>query len=108
MDNLVEPQLWGSSPRGFVTGASMLLLGPVNSLDCDSGTQMTNEIERRDGEIKQYAASSSGSAHDISCSAHARRSQESWSLASRTRRIRWISNRVGLVLQFSPMLSLWR
>lgn len=63
MDNHVEPHAGETAFRGFVIGASMFLLAPVISLDYDYGTEMALEVERWDGQTKQYTASSSGSAH---------------------------------------------
>jgi len=63
MDNHVEPHAGEAAFRGFVIGASMFLLAPVISLEYDYGTQMALEVERWDGQTKQYTASSSGSAH---------------------------------------------
>jgi hypothetical protein len=63
MNNSVEPHAGGAAWNGFLIGASMFLLAPVVTLDYDYGTQMTLEIERWDGQTKQYQASSSGTAH---------------------------------------------
>jgi len=63
MDNHVEPHAGETAFRGFVIGASMFLLAPVISLDYDYGTEMALEVERWDGQTKQYTASSSGTAH---------------------------------------------
>jgi hypothetical protein len=41
----------------------MFLLSPLIWFDYDYGTQMALEVERWDGQVKQYTASSSGSAH---------------------------------------------
>jgi len=63
MNNRVGPHSGETACRGFVIGASMFLLAPVISLDYDYGAEMALEVERWDGQVKQYTASSSGSAH---------------------------------------------
>lgn len=63
MDNHVDPHPGETAWSGFVIGASMFLLSPVIWFDYDYGTQMSLEVERWDGQMKQYTASSSGSAH---------------------------------------------
>jgi hypothetical protein len=63
MDNHVDPHPGETAWSGFVIGASMFLLSPVIWFDYDYGTQMALEVERWDGQMKQYTASSSGSAH---------------------------------------------
>lgn len=63
MNNHVDPHAGEAAFRGFVIGASMFLLAPVISLDYDYGTQMALEVERWDGQTKQYNAFSAGTAH---------------------------------------------
>lgn len=63
IDNLIEPHAGQAAWRGFVVGASMFTLAPFISFNYDYGTQMALELERWDGLIKRYAATSSGSAH---------------------------------------------
>jgi hypothetical protein len=63
MDNHVDPHPGETAWSGFVIGASMFLLSSVIWFDYDYGTQMSVEVERWDGQMKQYSASSSGSAH---------------------------------------------
>ena len=63
IDNLVEPHAGQAAWRGFIVGASMFALAPFISLNYDYGTAMSLEMERWDGEIKQYTATSKGSAH---------------------------------------------
>jgi hypothetical protein len=41
----------------------MFVLAPFTSLNYDYGTEMSLEMERWDGQIKQYSATSNGSAH---------------------------------------------
>ena len=48
--------------KGVVLGASMFLLAPVMELHYDYGTHLTLELERWDGTVKTYSASSSGTA----------------------------------------------
>ena len=63
IDNLVEPHAGQAAWRGFVIGASMFALAPFISLNYDYSTEMSLEMERWDGQIKQYTATSNGSAH---------------------------------------------
>lgn len=63
IDNRVEPHAGQAAWRGFVIGASMFVLAPFISLNYDYGTEMSLEMERWDGQIKQYSATSNGSAH---------------------------------------------
>ena len=63
IDNLVEPHAGQAAWRGFVVGASMFALAPFISLNYDYSTQMALELERWDGQIKRYTATSNGSAH---------------------------------------------
>lgn len=63
IDNLVEPHAGQAAWRGFVVGASMFALAPFISLNYDYGTQISLEMERWDGQIKRYTATSNGSAH---------------------------------------------
>ncbi|MBU6432053.1 MAG: hypothetical protein KJS98_01910 [Nitrospirae bacterium] len=63
IDNNVEPHGGQAAWRGFVVGASIFTLAPFISLNYDYGTQMVLEMERWDGQIKQYTAASNGSAH---------------------------------------------
>jgi len=63
IDNLVEPHAGQAAWRGFVVGASMFVLAPFISLNYDYGTEMSLEMERWDGQIKRYTATSNGSAH---------------------------------------------
>ena len=63
IDNFVEPHAGQAAWRGFVVGASMFTLAPFISLNYDYGAEMSLEMERWDGQIKRYTASSNGSAH---------------------------------------------
>ena len=63
IDNLVEPHAGQAAWRGFVVGASMFTLAPFIPLNYDYGTQMSLEMERWDGQMKHYSATSNGSAH---------------------------------------------
>lgn len=62
INNLVEPHAGQAAWRGFLVGASMFTLSPFISLNYDYGTQMSLEMERWDGQTKQYTAISNGSA----------------------------------------------
>ena len=48
--------------KGVVIGTSMFLLAPVMELHYDYGTHLTLELERWDGTVKTYTASSNGTA----------------------------------------------
>lgn len=63
IDNVAEPHAGQAAWRGFVVGASMFALAPFISLHYDYGTEMSLELERWDGQIKRYRATSNGSAH---------------------------------------------
>jgi hypothetical protein len=63
INNLVEPHAGQAAWRGFLVSASMFTLSPFISLNYDYGAQMSLEMERWDGQIKQYIATSNGSAH---------------------------------------------
>ncbi len=63
IDNLVEPHAGQAAWRSFLVSASMFTLSPFISLDYDFGAQMSLDMERWDGQIKHYTASSNGSAH---------------------------------------------
>ncbi len=63
VNNLVEPHTGQAAWRDIVVVASLFTLAPFLSLDYGYGTAMDLEIERWDGQIKHYNASSNGSAH---------------------------------------------
>ena len=63
IDNVVEPHAGQAAWRGFVISASMFTLAPFISLNYDYATEMSLEMERWDGQIKRYHATSNGSAH---------------------------------------------
>jgi hypothetical protein len=63
IDNLVEPHAGQAAWRGFLVSASMFTLAPFISLNYDYGAQMSLDMERWDGQTKQYIATSNGSAH---------------------------------------------
>ena len=63
IDNVVEPHAGQAAWRGFVISASMFTLAPFISLNYDYGAEMSLEMERWDGQIKRYHATSKGSAH---------------------------------------------
>ena len=62
IDNLLEPHAGQAAWRSFLVGASMFTLAPFISLNYDYGAQMSLEMERWDGQIKHYTATSNGSA----------------------------------------------
>jgi hypothetical protein len=62
IDNLVEPHAGQAAWRSFLISASMFTLSPFISLNYDYGSQMSLEMERWDGQIKHYSATSNGSA----------------------------------------------
>jgi hypothetical protein len=63
IDNVVEPHAGQAAWRGFIISASMFTLAPLLSLNYDYAAEMSLEMERWDGQIKQYHATSTGSAH---------------------------------------------
>jgi hypothetical protein len=63
IQNVVDSHAGQAAWRGFLVGASMFTLSPFISLNYDYGAQMSLEMERWDGQIKQYNATSNGSAH---------------------------------------------
>ena len=63
IDNRIEPHAGQAAWRGFVVGASMFTLSPFISLNYDYAAEMSLEMERWDGQIKRYNATSNGSAH---------------------------------------------
>ncbi len=63
IDNLIEPHAGQAAWQGLLIGASMFTLAPFISLDYDYGAQMSLEMERWDGQVKRYTATSNGSAH---------------------------------------------
>jgi hypothetical protein len=63
IDNVVEPHAGQAAWRGFIISASMFTLAPFLSLNYDYAAEMSLEMERWDGQIKRYHATSTGSAH---------------------------------------------
>lgn len=63
IDSLVEPHAGQAAWRGFIIGASMFTLAPFILLHYDYASDMSLEMERWDGQIKRYHATSNGSAH---------------------------------------------
>jgi hypothetical protein len=63
INNLIEPHAGQAAWRGLLVSASMFTLAPFISLNYDYGAQMSLEMERWDGQIKHYTATSNGSAH---------------------------------------------
>jgi len=61
-DEAVDPHAGGAALKGIVIGASMYLLTPLLPLEYEYGAHLTLELERWDGQIKQYESRSSGAA----------------------------------------------
>jgi hypothetical protein len=59
-DEAVDPHAGGAALKGIVIGASMYLLTPFLPLEYGYGAHLTLELERWDGQIKQYESRSSG------------------------------------------------
>jgi hypothetical protein len=59
-DETIDPHAGQTALKGILVGASMFLLSPVIELDYDYSAQTSLELERWDGQLKHYAARSSG------------------------------------------------
>ncbi|MEQ1792827.1 MAG: hypothetical protein ABL970_01445 [Nitrospira sp.] len=62
IDDAIDSHPGEAAWKGFIIGTSMFLLAPVMDLHYDYGTHLTLELERWDGTVKTYHASSSGTA----------------------------------------------
>jgi hypothetical protein len=62
LDETIDPHGGEAAWKGFVIGASMFLLSPLIELNYDYAAQASLELERWDGEVKHYEASSAGTA----------------------------------------------
>ena len=62
-DETIDPHAGEAAWKGFIIGVSMFLLSPAIELDYDYAAQASLELERWDGQVKQYVASSTGTAH---------------------------------------------
>ncbi|MCA1957338.1 MAG: hypothetical protein LDL14_02255 [Nitrospira sp.] len=62
LEETIEPRSGASAWKGFLVGASMFLLAPLIELDYGYAAQATLELERWDGDVRRYEASSSGTA----------------------------------------------
>ncbi|NOS83303.1 MAG: hypothetical protein HOP32_17155 [Nitrospira sp.] len=62
-DETIDPHSGAAAWKGFVIGASMFLLSPAIELNYDYAAKATLELERWDGQIKQYEARSAGTVH---------------------------------------------
>jgi hypothetical protein len=62
-DETIDPHAGEAAWKGFVIGVSMFLLSPAIELEYDYAAKTTLELERWDGQVKQYEARSSGTAH---------------------------------------------
>lgn len=63
IDDTIDSHPGEAAWKGVVIGTSMFLLAPVMELHYDYGTHLTLELERWDGTVKTYRASSDGTAH---------------------------------------------
>jgi hypothetical protein len=63
IEETIDPHAGEAAWKGFVIGASMFLLSPAIELDYAYAAAATLELERWDGQIKRYAARSSGIVH---------------------------------------------
>ena len=61
-DEAIDPHAGGAAFKGIVIGASMYLLTPFLPLEYEYGAHLTLELERWDGQVKQYESRSSGMA----------------------------------------------
>ncbi|HKY70424.1 MAG TPA: hypothetical protein VJL88_00730 [Nitrospira sp.] len=61
-DEAIDPHAGGAAFKGIVIGASMYLLTPLLPLEYEYGAHLTLELERWDGQVKQYESRSSGMA----------------------------------------------
>ena len=62
VDEALDPHPGEAAWKGFVIGASMFLLTPLLPLEYDYAVHLTLELERWDGEIKEYQSQSAGTA----------------------------------------------
>ena len=63
VDETIEPHSWLSAFKGILIGGSMFLLSPFFDLEYGYSTTVALELERWDGHMKRYQATSSGSVH---------------------------------------------
>lgn len=61
-DEAVDPHAGDAAWKGIVIGASMFILTPFIPLEYDYAAHVTLELERWDGQIKQYESQSAGTA----------------------------------------------
>jgi len=62
IDDSIDSHPGEAAWKGFAIGTSMFLLAPVMDLHYDYGTHLTLELERWDGTVKTYHATSAGTA----------------------------------------------
>ena len=63
VDETIEPHSWLSAFKGIIIGGSMFLLSPFVDLEYGYATTVALELERWDGHVNRYQATSSGSVH---------------------------------------------
>jgi len=63
VDETIEPHSWLSAFKGILIGGSMFLLSPFFDLEYGYSTTVAIELERWDGHVKRYQATSSGAVH---------------------------------------------
>lgn len=61
-DEAVDPHAGSAALKGILIGASMYILTPFVPLEYDYAAHLTLELERWDGQIKQYESRSAGTA----------------------------------------------
>jgi hypothetical protein len=61
-DEAIDPHAGGAALKGILIGASMYILTPFFPLEYDYAAHLTLELERWDGQIKQYESQSAGTA----------------------------------------------
>jgi hypothetical protein len=61
-DEAVDPHAGAAAWKGIIIGASMYILTPFLPLEYDYAAHLTLELERWDGQVKQYESQSAGTA----------------------------------------------
>lgn len=61
-DEAIDPHAGATALKGIVIGASMYLLTPFLPLEYEYAAHLTLQLERWDGQIKQYESQSAGTA----------------------------------------------
>ncbi len=60
MDEAIEPHSWSTAFKGIIIGGSMFLLSPFIDFEYDYAATVSLELERWDGQVTRYEATSSG------------------------------------------------